>query len=95
MKKQVEISTVVSDLCNLFGINENNNLSFHFSDKDGDRFVINKGQFERLQVLDMLQDYFSDKVVKGGYCKVGDITLVFTDFEILKGKPEIIYYEDN
>ena len=50
--------------------------------------MIDKRVFERFQILSMLQDYFSDKVIIGGYLIVDSITFIFTTFEVKYGKPE-------
>jgi len=86
-KTVVEIEQIKSCLIRMFDIRESptaDNASFVSEYK----FNIDKRKFERLVVIDMLQTYFADKVVKGGYLQVGSITLAFTDFEIKKGRPE-------
>jgi len=87
MKNKVEIFTVVSDLRKLFNINDENNMAIHLSSGDKDSFMINKQYKERLEVIDILQEYFANKVIIDGYCEVHNITFVFTTFEIKKGKP--------
>ena len=84
MKKQVEINKVVSDLETLFKIGEDIDYK---SMRKGRKFLINKQQFERFEVIGMLQEYFADKFIEGGYLLVDSITFVFTSFEILEGKP--------
>ena len=51
------------------------------------KFCIDKRKFERFEVIDMLQTYFSDRCVLDGYLKVDSITIVFTTFEVLEGTP--------
>ena len=84
MKNKVEIKQVISDLKELFGYDEKCNDVI----VNGNKFLINKQKFERFQVIEMLQGYFSDKVVNGGYLQVGSITFVYTDFEIFEGNPK-------
>ena len=84
VKKQIEINQVISDLEALFKIGENSGFK---SMRNGRKFFINKQQFERFEVIGMLQEYFADKFIEGGYLLVDSITFVFTSFEILEGKP--------
>jgi len=85
MKEKIEIEQVIADLTKLFEIEQpaENNASF----VQGRKFFIYKRKFERLLVIDMLQEYFSNRVINNGYLKVGSITMVFTTFEVLEGKP--------
>ena len=85
MKQQVSINQVISDLKSLFKIGES--TEFVSTESEG-KFMIDKRVFERFQILSMLQDYFSDKVIIGGYLIVDSITFVFTTFEVKSGKPE-------
>ena len=79
MKQQVSINKVISDLKSLFKIGES--TEFASTESEG-KFMIDKRVFERFQILSMLQDYFSDKVIIGGYLIVDSITFVFTTFEV-------------
>jgi hypothetical protein len=87
MKIEVEINQVVQDLTALFRINENHESAFK-SLRSGKKFLINKRQYERLEVIEMLQAYFTDKVIKNGYLGVSPMTLVFTVFEVFEGDPK-------
>jgi hypothetical protein len=82
-KNKVKIETVINDLKLLFNT-ENN--EFKTIESNG-KFYINKQQFGRGTVIEKLQNYFIDKFIDGGYCSVGNITMVFTTFEILEGTP--------
>jgi len=87
MKQHVEIEQVVKELTALFEIGERtpSNQSIVIERK----FAIDKRKFERLQVLSMLQEYFSDKVINGGYLEIEKMTFVFTTFEVKKGNPTL------
>lgn len=64
-------------------------LSWYNATEDGETtFYIDKQQCERGEAIYRLQEYFSDKVIDGGYCSVDPITLVWTTFELKKGKPQ-------
>lgn len=45
-------------------------------------FMVNKQYMERLEVISKLQEFFSDKVIDNGQCRVDNITFVFTAFFI-------------
>lgn len=45
-------------------------------------FMINKQHMERFEVIDKLQEFFADKVIDGGQCRIDNITFVFTAFFI-------------
>ena len=85
MKNQIEIEQVISDLTELFEVTQPTaeNASYIL----GGKFAIDKRKFERLLVIDMLQEYFKDKVIKGGYLIVDSITLIHTTFEVKDGHP--------
>jgi hypothetical protein len=81
-KKSIEkISGELKDLFEV--VKENEFVSYEVDNK----FMIDKRQFARFEVLSMLQEYFSNTSVDGGYVKVGQITFAMTDFEILEGRP--------
>lgn len=82
-KNKVSIEKAISDLKELF---QTENNEFGSVAKEGNFFIC-KYHFERFQVISMLKEYFSDKYIDNGYCSIGSITLVFTDFKILSGDP--------
>jgi len=84
-KTEVGVSQVISDLRGLFQINETKG-EFICAEKNG-KFYIDKRRIERLQVISMLQEYFKDKFIKGGYLEVASITLVYTSFTVKEGVP--------
>ena len=83
---KVKKEQVIEDLRSLFEIGEmvEGNMSM---EADGE-FQIDKRKFERDEVIDMLLDYFCDKVVENGYVKIDSITFLFTTFWVKTGKPE-------
>jgi hypothetical protein len=86
MKTKVSIDNVILDLKTEFQISEQP-TELNASFLSGRKFNIDKRKFERGDVIEKLQNYFSDKVIDGGYLKVGNITFVFTDFEVCEGHP--------
>ena len=72
-KIKISIEKVIKDLKVLFNT-ENNEFG---TIEDSGKFYIQKMQFERFQVISMLQNYFNDKCIDGGYCSVGNITFVY------------------
>lgn len=45
-------------------------------------FMVNKQHMERFEVINKLQEFFADKVIDGGQCRINNITFVFTAFFI-------------
>ena len=45
-------------------------------------FMVNKQYMERFEVIDKLKDFFADKVVNEGQCRIENITFVYTIFFI-------------
>ena len=62
--------------------NKESNNVIVVEEQSGDRttFMVNKQYLERFEVLDKLQEFFADKVIDGGQCRVDNITFVFTYF---------------
>lgn len=92
--EKVSIENAKTDLIEIFGAvsheefrKKNEHLSWYSETKDGVVFFIDKNVTERGEVLEKLQKYFEERVVKGGYCTVSPITLVWTTFELKQGKP--------
>ena len=49
------------------------------TEKDGDAtFMISKQYLERYEVINRLQEFFADKTVDGGQCRVEGMTFVYT-----------------
>lgn len=76
--KPITIEQVIKELRIMFSIDEN---EFGSTESNG-KFFINKQQFERYAVIEMLQNFFTDKYIENGYLTVGNITFVFTTFEV-------------
>lgn len=86
---------VISDLRDLFGLpadgmrKDDAGCSFcTVKENDTADFSIDKKHFERYEVLQKLNEYFADKVIDGGWCRVANITFVFTKFWIEQVKKE-------
>lgn len=82
-------SQVISDLRDLFGLpsegmrKDDTGCSFcTVKENDTADFSIDKKHFERYEVLQKLNEYFADKVIDGGWCRVDNITFVWTQFYI-------------
>lgn len=92
--EKVSIEKATEDLKEIFGAvtyeeaKRGEHLSW-YNLADGEAsFYIDKQRHERFEAIELLQIYFSDKVVDGGYCSVSPITLVWTTFELKKGQPK-------
>lgn len=64
--------------------NKENKNVIVVENKEEDRttFIVNKQYLERFEVIDRLQEFFADKVIDGGQCRIDNITFVFTVFFI-------------
>lgn len=76
----IPIPTVIEDLRKLFKIDEE--TEFKSIETNGS-FLIHKQTFGRGTTIEMLQNYFEDKVIENGQCSVGSLTMLFTSFKIL------------
>ena len=45
-------------------------------------FMVDKRYMECFEVIDKLQEFFADKYIDGGQCRVDNITFVWTSFYI-------------
>lgn len=45
-------------------------------------FMVDKRYMERFEVIDKLQEFFADKYIEDGQCRIGNITFVWTGFYI-------------
>ena len=45
-------------------------------------FMVDKGLMTRFDVINKLQEFFADKYIDGGQCRIDSITLVWTTFHI-------------
>lgn len=82
--KMITKQEAVEALKELFDYKNNkDNKNVMVSEKDGTTtFMVNKSFLERYEVVGKLQDFFSDKVIDGGQCRVDSITFVWTMFKI-------------
>lgn len=76
---------VISDLKTVFHIGEDGCLSR----ENKGSFFINKREYEREDVISMLQKYFKNRVIIGGQCRIDPITLLYTIFHIEDRQEEV------
>lgn len=95
--KKVTIEEAKNDLVEIFGAvsheefrERNEHLSWYSENDNGVTFFIDKKVTERGEVFEKLQEYFKKRVIEGGYCVLSPITLVWTSFELKKGKPNTL-----
>lgn len=80
MKQEITKKQAIKDLRKIFKINDKKWVNRY---ETKGRFGINKKVMEREQVISKLFDYFEDKMfVKGWELSVGQITFIYTTFEI-------------
>lgn len=92
--EKVTIEKAKKDLIAIFGAvsaeefrKRKEHLSWYNENEEGVTFFIDKNVTERGEVFEKLQEYFEERVIKGGYCTVSPITFVWTSFDLKKGKP--------
>ena len=95
--EKITIEKAKNDLIGIFGAvsheefrKRKEHLSWYSDNDDSVTFFIDKNVTERGEVLQKLKAYFEERVIKGGYCNVSTITLVWTTFELKKGKPNTL-----
>ena len=86
-KIKVKPEQAIQELKEIFEIKEDAGFKDGVSFQSEGKFYINKRHLERYEVIGILQDYFADKVIEGGYVEVDPITLIYTTFEIKQGQP--------
>lgn len=94
--EKVTIEKAKNDIIEIFGAvsyeefrKRKEHLSWYSENKDGVTFFIDKNVTERGEVMQKLQEYFEERIIKDGYCTVNPITFVWTTFELKEGKPNI------
>lgn len=95
--EKVTIEKAKNDLIKIFGAvsfeeyrKRKEHLSWYSENEDSVSFFIDKNVTERGEVFEKLQEYFEERVIKGGYCTVSPITLLWTSFELKEGKPNTL-----
>lgn len=92
--EKVSIEKATEDLKEIFGavtfeeFKKGDHLSWFNMENGETLFYIDKQRHERYETIEKLQNYFSDKVIDGGYCAVNPVTLVWTTFQLKKGQPK-------
>ena len=82
--KTITKHDAVEELKKMFDY-ENNKESRNVmvSENDGTTtFMVSKLYLERFEVIDKLQDFFYDKAIEDGQCRIDRITMLYTVFFI-------------
>ena len=85
MKRLTKQETVeaLKELFDYENNKENKNvLVVENKEEDRTTFMVNKQYMERFEVIDKLKDFFADKVINEGQCRIENITFVYTIFFI-------------
>lgn len=88
--EKVSIEKATEDLKEIFAAvspserKESEHLSWYETRNGEATFYIDKKHYDRGKTINLLQNYFSDKVVDGGYCSIDPITFVWTTFKLKK-----------
>lgn len=64
--------------------------NFYNTDNGTVTFYIDKQVMSRGETFTILQQYFTRKVIDGGFCSLSPITFVWTTFELKKGEPNTL-----
>lgn len=82
--KEITKQEAIEDLKKLFDYENQKgiNISVYESSSTNTKFRINKMYMTREAVVSTLQQYFSDKYIKDGQCRVHAFTFVYTLFSI-------------
>lgn len=82
---EITKAQAIEDLKKIFNVSsdmeEHRKGKLSFCTDEGD-FFIDKRDCEYYGVLEKLQDYFKDKVIKDGQCRIDSIVLLYTTFHI-------------
>lgn len=92
--EKITIEKATQDLKEIFNavtvdeFRNGDHLSWYKMENGESFFFIDKQRHERGETIEILQNYFADKVIDGGYCTLDAISFVWTTFEIKKGTPK-------
>lgn len=78
MKAKVSREEAISTFRKMFNIGDEESKSMEASG----RFLVIKTEFERYEVIDKLQEWFSANNIDGCYVEISPITLLYTGFDI-------------
>lgn len=89
MKKKITLQEAFDGIKGLFDLvpfgQHEGHKSFYTQKEDGTAtFFFDKNQYWRDEVINRLAEYFSDKVIDGGQCRIDSITLVWTTVHLEK-----------
>lgn len=78
-KTKITKEEAVLQMKHLFGYENDDSRRVMVSENGGvTTFMVNKEYMTRLDVVSRLRDFFSDKVIDGGLCRIDNMTLVYT-----------------
>lgn len=87
MKTEITMKEAIDGVFGLFDIlpweNREDEKSFYTVKEDGTAsFFFDKRQYMRDEVIERLVNYFNDKVITDGQCRIDAMTLVWTTVHI-------------
>ena len=71
----------INAIIDIFKLKESE-LSKYSVKEDNASFLIDKREFERFEVIDKLQEFFSDKSIIDGQCRIDSLTFLYTSVKI-------------
>ena len=89
MKKEITLKEAIDGIKGLFDFapfgQHDGHQSFYTEKEDGTAtFFFDKNQYWRDEVIQRLVEYFNDKVIIDGQCRIDSITLVWTTVHLEK-----------
>lgn len=83
-KTKVTRKEAIEQLKDLFDMHGRDTSKGCVTDKENEcaTFMVDKRYKERYEVIGILQEYFADKVIENGQCRIEPLTMVHTAFHI-------------
>ena len=71
----------INAIIDMFNLKESELSKYSVKD-DNASFLIDKREFERFEVIDKLQEFFADKSIIDGQCRIDSLTFLYTSVKI-------------
>lgn len=71
----------INAIIDIFKLKESELSKYSVKD-DNASFLIDKREFERFEVIDKLQEFFADKNIIDGQCRIDSLTFLYTSVKI-------------
>lgn len=71
----------INAIIDMFKLKESELSKYSIKD-DNSSFLIDKREFNRFEVIDKLKEFFADKNIIDGQCRIGSLTILYTSVMI-------------